>query len=224
MYSLRCTANNNWPVYSMQVPNPSKFPRRPGERAGLTTDAVLAAARRLLHEQGPDGLSMRRIATELGVLPNALYSHVADKQALLDALVDQLLGEIKPPPGRTWQDRVMGLLRATRATLHTEPVLAMLYVQRAGRGPNAIRLAEHSMRIAADAGIPPVVAAEAFRVMIAYTVGFVAFELSRSASDSAARPLPVGTDLDGLAQSPSDADFNRGLEWLTNGLTSTLKQ
>ena len=167
---------------------------------------------------------MRRIATELGVLPNTLYSHVADKAALLDALVDQLLGEIKPPPGRTWQDRATGLLRATRATLRTEPALAMLYLQRAGRGPNAIRLAEHGMRIAADAGIPPAVAAEAFRVMIAYTVGYVAFEISRSASNNAARPLPAGTDLDELAQSPSDADFNRGLEWLMNGLASTIDQ
>jgi TetR/AcrR family tetracycline transcriptional repressor len=206
------------------VPTSSKLSRRPGERAGLTTDAVLAAARRLLHEQGPDGLSMRRIAGELGVLPNTLYSHVADKQALLDGLVDQLLGEIVPPPGRTWQDRAIGLLRATRATLHTEPVLAMLYVQRAGRGPNAIRLAEYGMRISADAGMPPAVAAEAFRVLIAYTVGFVAFEIGRATSANEDRPLPSGTNLEGLDRSAGDSDFNRGLEWLMNGLASTIEE
>lgn len=166
---------------------------------------------------------MRRIAAELGVLPNTLYSHVADKQALLDALVDQLLGEVKPPAGRTWQERAIGLLRATRATLLGEPTVAMLYVQRAGRGPNAIRLAEYGMRISADAGIPPALAAESFRVLIAYTVGFVAFELGRSTANSVVRPLPAGANLDGLAQAPGDAEFNQGLEWLMAGLAARIE-
>src|SRR6266496_1743494 len=103
-YSLYCTPDINCSVYSMQVPISPSPRRRPGERAGLSTEAVLATARQLLREQGAEALSMRRLAAELGVLPNTLYSHVADKQSLLDGLVDQLLGEIKPPPGRTWQD------------------------------------------------------------------------------------------------------------------------
>jgi AcrR family transcriptional regulator len=201
----------------------SKESRRPGERAGLTTEAVLATARRLIHEHGPDGLSMRRIAADLGVLPNTLYSHVADKQALLDALVDQLLGEVQVPPGRGWRARAIGLLQATRATLLSEPTLAMLYVQRAGRGPNAVRLAQQGLQISADAGIPPEAAAEAFRVMIAFTVGFVAFELGRSTAGNAVEPLPPGTNLDGAAQAPGDAEFNLGLEWLMDGVASRVQ-
>lgn len=203
-----------------------KESRRPGERAGLTTEAVLATARRLIHEHGPDGLSMRRIAAELGVLPNTLYSHVADKQALLDALVDQLLGEVRVPPGRGWRARAIGLLQATRATLLSEPTLAMLYVQRAGRGPNAIRLAQQGLQISADAGIPPEAAAEAFRVMIAFTVGFVAFELGRSSAGRSAAPLPPlppELNLEGPAQPPGDAEFNLGLEWLMDGVATRVQ-
>jgi len=211
-------------VYSTQVTSsPNGATRRPGERAGLTTEAVLGTARRLLREQGAGGLSMRRIATELGVLPNALYSHVADKQALLDALVDELLGEIKPPPGRTWRDRAIGLTTATRRTLLAEPAVARLYIQRAGRGPNAVRLGQQSMQIYADAGIPPAAAAEAFRVMIAYLVGFVGFELSRAADQGEQRPVPAGSGVEGLVRAPGDAEFNRGLEWLIDGIATLIE-
>lgn len=216
-------------MYSTQVtssPNGASRPkeaRRPGERAGLTTEAVLDTARRLIREHGAGGLSMRRIASELGVLPNTLYSHVADKQALLDALVDELLGEIKPPPGRTWRDRAIGLTRATRTALLAEPTVAMLYIQRAGRGPNAVRLGQQSMQIYADAGIPPAAAAEAFRVMIAYLVGFVGFELSRAADQGEQRPVPRGSGVEGLALPPGDAEFNLGLEWLINGIATLVE-
>jgi TetR/AcrR family transcriptional regulator, tetracycline repressor protein len=210
-------------VYSTQVvASPKRTePRRPGERAGLTTEAVLATARRLVREHGTDGLSMRRIAAELGVLPNTLYSHVADKQALLDALVDQLLGEIVPPPGRTWRARAIGLLKATRTALLHEPALAMQYVQRAGAGPNAIRLAQQGLQISADAGIPPDRAAEAFRVMIAYTVGFVAFELGRAGAGRP--PLPARVDLDRVARAPGNAEFELGLEWLMDGVATMVE-
>jgi TetR/AcrR family transcriptional regulator, tetracycline repressor protein len=207
----------------MQVPTSPKALRRPGERAGLTAEAVTSAARRLLHEHGPDALSMRRIAAELGVLPNALYSHVADKQALLDALVDQLLGEIKPIPGPTWRDRSIGVLQATRSALLTEPELAMLYAQRPGRGPNAIRLGQYSMQIAADAGMKTELAADAFRVLLAYTVGFVAFEIARSGSSRTVRDLPPEAGLDELARGAGEREFNLGLAWLLDGIDATMR-
>jgi TetR/AcrR family tetracycline transcriptional repressor len=207
-------------VYSTQVP--STNPRRPGERAGLNAETVIDTARRMLSDQGADGLSMRRLAAELGVLPNTLYSHVADKQALLDALVDRLLGEVRPAPGRTWQERAAGLLRATRAALLEEPAIAKLYTQRAGRGPGAVRLAQTAMQICLDAGMPPEAAADSFRVMLAYTVGFVAFELSRSGGGGVA-PLPEQLGLGAYAGSPGDVDFERGMAWLMAGLTSELR-
>ena len=54
---------------------------------------MLTAAVELADETGIDGVSMRRLAQRLGVVPMALYKHVADKDELLDGMVDVVIGE-----------------------------------------------------------------------------------------------------------------------------------
>ncbi|WP_049568474.1 TetR/AcrR family transcriptional regulator C-terminal domain-containing protein [Streptomyces sp. SBT349] len=66
-------------------------------RAPLNKERVLDAAVALADEGGTDALSMRKIAQVLGVVPMALYKHVANKNELLDGMIDVLVGEIDPP-------------------------------------------------------------------------------------------------------------------------------
>jgi AcrR family transcriptional regulator len=63
-------------------------------RIPLNRDRVLQAAVSLADEAGLESLSMRRLAQELGVVPMALYKHVANKEELLDGMVDAIVGEI----------------------------------------------------------------------------------------------------------------------------------
>ena len=63
-------------------------------RPRLNREKVLATAIALADELGSDALSMRRLATELDVVPMALYKHVANKEQLLDGMVDTVIGEI----------------------------------------------------------------------------------------------------------------------------------
>ncbi len=63
-------------------------------RERLNRPRVLSAAVALADAEGLDAVSMRRLATELGVVPMALYKHVADKDELLDGMVDVALGEV----------------------------------------------------------------------------------------------------------------------------------
>ena len=63
-------------------------------RPRLNRDRVLATAIALADELGSDALSMRRLATELDVVPMALYKHVANKEQLLDGMVDAIISEI----------------------------------------------------------------------------------------------------------------------------------
>ncbi len=65
-------------------------------RRPLSRERVLVAAVALADEAGIESLSMRRLAQELGVVPMALYKHVANKEELLDGMVDTIVGEIDP--------------------------------------------------------------------------------------------------------------------------------
>src|SRR6266480_3358250 len=106
--------------------------RAPGQRAGLTAEAVLVAARRLAREEGIDRLTMRRLATELGVMPNSLYSHFASKSALVDALLDSLLADIESPDPDAvdWREGLTAVMGAARRVVLEHPELASAFLSR----------------------------------------------------------------------------------------------
>lgn len=84
----------------------------------LSRDRVLRAAIALADAIGIDALSMRKLAEELGVVPMALYKHVADKEELLGGMVDVVVGEIDPPVGGTnWKSAVRQRILSARRSL-----------------------------------------------------------------------------------------------------------
>jgi AcrR family transcriptional regulator len=88
----------------------------------LSKERVLAAAVALADAQGVEGLSMRNLAQELGVVPMALYKHVANKDELLDGMVDVVVGEIDPPAGGTdWKTAMRRRVLSARGALLRHP-------------------------------------------------------------------------------------------------------
>jgi AcrR family transcriptional regulator len=88
----------------------------------LSKERVLSAAVALADAQGVEGLSMRKLAQELGVVPMALYKHVANKDELLDAMVDVVVGEIDPPAGGTdWKTALRRRVLSARGALLRHP-------------------------------------------------------------------------------------------------------
>ncbi len=76
-------------------------------RAPLSRGRVLRAAVALADVGGIESLSMRKLAEDLGVVPMALYKHVANKEELLDGMIDVVVGEIDPPAaGTEWKSAV----------------------------------------------------------------------------------------------------------------------
>lgn len=119
-----------------------------GRRAPLNRDRLLRAAVALADETGIESLSMRRLAKELGVVPMALYKHVAGKEELLDGMVDAVIGEIDPPVGDTgWKTAVRRRVLSARQALLRHPW--------AGRepGPRRARAAAAAGRTGGGAGI-----------------------------------------------------------------------
>jgi AcrR family transcriptional regulator len=87
-------------------------------RAPLSRERVLRAAVSLADDAGIEAVSMRRLAQELGVVPMALYKHVAHKEELLDGMVDVIVGEIDPPlSGTDWKDAIRRRILSARQSL-----------------------------------------------------------------------------------------------------------
>lgn len=105
-------------------------------RIPLNRERVLTAAVVLADEAGIEALSMRRLAQELGVVPMALYKHVANKEELLDGMVDVLVGEIDPPDRDTgWQNAVRLRVLSARKALLRHPWARQVLESRTTRTP-----------------------------------------------------------------------------------------
>ncbi|MFF5702278.1 TetR/AcrR family transcriptional regulator C-terminal domain-containing protein [Streptomyces sp. NPDC012794] len=84
----------------------------------LNRERVLRAAVALADESGIESLSMRRLAQELDVVPMALYKHVANKEQLLDGMLDSVVAGVDPPePGPHWRDVVRRRILSARRVL-----------------------------------------------------------------------------------------------------------
>ncbi|GAB7181840.1 TetR/AcrR family transcriptional regulator C-terminal domain-containing protein [Kitasatospora sp. Ki12] len=91
-------------------------------RKPLNRDRVLRAAVARADQSGYEGLSMRGLAQELGVVPMALYKHVANKEQLLDGMVELVVGEIDPPAeGPDWRFAVRARVLSARRALLRHP-------------------------------------------------------------------------------------------------------
>ena len=94
----------------------------PARREQLNRDRVLAAAVALADAKGVDPVSMRGLAQRLGVVPMALYKHVANKDELLDGMIDAVVGEIEPPVSEMdWQTAVRRRILSARTVLMRHP-------------------------------------------------------------------------------------------------------
>ena len=91
-------------------------------REPLSRERILAAALALADGEGAEAISMRRVATELGVVPMALYKHLANKEEMLDGMLDVVVGEIDPPRTDTdWTTAVRERILSARRALLRHP-------------------------------------------------------------------------------------------------------
>lgn len=116
----------------------SRAERTSGARPRLSRDAVLAAALPLADREGLDGLSMRTLAQQLGVVPMALYKHVANKEELIDGIVDLVWAEVDPPTASDpldWRPALRARAASLRQALRRHPWAVGLMETRMRPGP-----------------------------------------------------------------------------------------
>lgn len=108
-------------------------------REPLTRERILRVAVAVADEDGIESLSMRRIAQELGVVPMALYRHVANKDEVFDGLVDVVVGEIDPPVADVdWKTAVRERVLSARRALLRHPWASRVIESRTTPTPTVI--------------------------------------------------------------------------------------
>lgn len=210
--------------------------REPGNRAGLRADLVLEAAREIVTRKGSKPLTMRRLAEHLGVAPNTLYSHYPNKAALMDAVLDSLLGDIDIPDVESmdWDDGLVEIMSASRRMLLEHTDLLPLLFSKPMTGPNASRLGELSLGLLAQGGVTGDRAVLALRSLLTHTFGWVTLDAprqddpdieSRQASSyqafSSHADSPMVAELaEPMSRRPADDDFGTSLRWLIRGIVA----
>jgi AcrR family transcriptional regulator len=146
----------------------------------LSRDAILDRALAVADAEGIDAVSVRRLARDLGVTPMALYWHVDDKNALLHALGDRLLGglDLTVDERVPWPEQLRAFVVAFTAVLRAHPSAAMLI----GSLPtvaseNALGATEVALDILRRAGFSPEEAAHITTQIVRTTTSMVIAEL-----------------------------------------------
>ncbi|MFF3221972.1 TetR/AcrR family transcriptional regulator C-terminal domain-containing protein [Nocardia suismassiliense] len=171
-----------WRVPGSQTPT-----RGPKQRSSV--DAVVAAAIEIADTAGIDALTMRAVATRLGLTPMATYTYVPGKAELIDLMVDKVYAEMDRADlsELPWRDRVTTIAIANRAMLTRHPWVAYLPTTRPPLGPGMAAKYDHELRAFEGLGLDDV----AMDASLTYVLGFVtsvariAIDAARAAADSA---------------------------------------
>lgn len=148
-------------------------------RSPLTRQALVDGAVALADANGIGSLTMRRLARELGVKPMSLYHHVANKDGVLDGMVDVVFSEIDlPPDGAGWYSAMRERANSARAALIRHPWAIGLMESRTEPGPATLRHHDAVIGCLRRAGFSIEMAAHAFSVLDSYIYGFVLQEIN----------------------------------------------
>jgi AcrR family transcriptional regulator len=207
-------------------------------RAVLTREAIVAAGVELVDAAGPDALTMRAVAERLGCGVMSLYRHVADREALLDLVLEATASEIPATPlTGDWRADAAVLARDVRSALLRRPQLTVLLTSRGDRGVGGLAALDRALAIFRSAGLDERQAVEANHALGNLVAGAAVWDAigldgtsgetrqaRREAAAAAVRALPEGAfpnvtwARDELFAGSRDERFEAGLATLLDGI------
>jgi AcrR family transcriptional regulator len=215
-----------------------------GADGKITRELVFRVALELIDRHGADALSMRRLGAALGRDPMILYRHAPAKAALLDGVVETVLGELKVDPADPdWAAQLRGVARQYRALALAHPNVVPLLVTRplatplALRPRGTLRPLEDVLDLLTRAGFSGQDALHIYRALFGFLNGHVLNELQElvenpDETDDLLRlglhRLPIGefpllrSLAHTLASYDGAAELERGLDILLTGLATSL--
>ncbi|MFI7153536.1 TetR/AcrR family transcriptional regulator [Nonomuraea sp. NPDC050022] len=168
------------PAEKQPIPSVWARPRPKREQPSLSRDRIVSEAIQLLDAEGIDALSMRSLGVRLGAGATSLYRHVANKDELIELVVDEIYGEVRVPaadPAR-WRAAVTESAHSLRSMVLRHPWVASVLGQigLAYLGPNLMRQSERMLALFKAAGFAVDEADQAMNLLIAYVIGMTTSE------------------------------------------------
>ncbi|HEY2636517.1 MAG TPA: TetR/AcrR family transcriptional regulator [Solirubrobacteraceae bacterium] len=226
--------------------DPAALPRR-APRPAVSREAIVRAGLDIVDTEGIDALSMRKVAQALGIGTMTLYTHVANKDELLDLMDDEVMGEVLLPGAvpEDWREALTEIGRRTAQALLDHEWVAAAMHRRPLPGPNALMHVEQSLAAVEPLGLDAATAGEVLSIVDDYVMGFALRTIASRQWrwEEGEAPSPVMGEqpayLRRLLQSgdfprlwkatadngfepPREDRFERGLQWLLDGIEAAL--
>jgi AcrR family transcriptional regulator len=221
--------------------------RSRGRGSGLRRAEIVATALKVAEAEGPEAVSMRRIAKELDVGTMTLYHHIPTKDDLLDLMHDQVMGELVIPDDElaaTWQEGLAQICRRTKEVYQRHTWMVSGAWERPQMGPLALAHVEQSLAVLRE--LPKDDALRALAAADDYVIGYVSRQvaaqqaLQRAGLDQddyqeALRPYVERLIVERADEYPNlarfvgenwavdgEERFERGLQWMIAGMAAEL--
>ncbi len=207
-----------------------------GRRATLTRQRVLEAAVTLADREGIEAVSMRRLGQELGIEAMSLYTHVRNKDDLLDGMVEAVMAEVPAGAGREgWKAALRHTILDARAALLRHPWAPGIIETRASPGPSTMAHYDRVMGILRGGGFSLEVTHHALHLLGSRLLGFtrelfddsptLTPEQAAALAEQLAPTLPhvaematAATHAGGLGGCDTDLEFVFSLDVILDGL------
>jgi TetR/AcrR family tetracycline transcriptional repressor len=188
----------------------------PGELE-LDADQIVAAAVEIMREGGLDAISMRSVASRLGVTPPPVYSRIGNKDALIDAVADHVLDDLAPnlEADEAWPDYARRWTHQLRARL-IDAADCRLFLQ--VKRPAYLNAARPLLKCMRRDGLSTDMSVRACRLLTWATVGFVAMDHPPAARPTRARGRLAGSDPAGVTRAEVDELFATHIDYLIEGI------
>ncbi|MEV4218037.1 TetR/AcrR family transcriptional regulator C-terminal domain-containing protein [Nonomuraea sp. NPDC049725] len=198
-------------------------------RGALSPQVLVETALRLLDEVGLDGLTVRRLAAELGVRSPALYWHIRTKQELLDGMADAIVlaaGMGPPSADETWQEWLARRARAYRRCLLAHRDSARIVAGATRLGAETVARFDEELAELVRRGFGPVLALRAITHVTHYVNGFVLQEQAERPESGQPAGPPGETLAAALREGGSplgEEAFEHGLRTLVAGIEADIE-
>jgi AcrR family transcriptional regulator len=158
---------------------PKSASGKPPQREPLSRDRVLSAAMLVADAGGIASLTIRSLAAELGVKPMSVYHHVANKDEILDGIVDIVFGEMELPAIEgEWRTEIRRRSISARDVLKRHPWSIELLQSRTSPGTATLRHHDAFVGTLRHAGFSMEMTAHAYALVDSYVFGFALSEAS----------------------------------------------